>query len=308
MTTVSTSLLRGSVKDFRFHRFALRVIDGLDKGKEYVCSSAAEVSVGTGESNSLVLTDPTVSRYHFVLQVGPQGVQLRDLDSTNGTMLGAFRLGIAFLNSGAIITLGMTRLRYDELAEQLDESLSEDDFFGRALGRSVAMRRLFSLLPRIAAADSTVLIEGETGTGKGVLAEAIHAASARAARPFVVVDCGSIPPALIESELFGHERGAFHRRDPGTHRRVRAGGRRHRVPRRARRASARAPAETPAGPRGAHRQARRRQRSDRARRARHRGEQPQPEVGGEPRHVPRRPLLSPQHRAHRSAAAARASR
>src|SRR5258706_13649021 len=117
-------------------------------------------------------------------------------------MLGTFRVGTAYLNHGAFITLGMTKLRYDELAEQLDEALSDDDFFGRAIGRSVAMRRLFSLLPRISAADSTVLIEGETGTGKGVLAEAIHAASARAAKPFVVVDCGSIPPALIESELF----------------------------------------------------------------------------------------------------------
>jgi len=197
------------VKDFRFHRFALRVVDGLDKGKEFVSTSGAEVSVGTGESTSLVLTDPTVSRYHFMLQVDPRGVQLRDLDSTNGTMLGGFRVGSAYLTNGAMISLGMTRLRYDELAETLDEPLSEQDYFGRALGRSVAMRRLFSVLPRIAAADSTVLIEGETGTGKGVLAEAIHAASARANKPFVVVDCGSIPPALIESELFGHERGAF---------------------------------------------------------------------------------------------------
>ena len=206
---MSTSLLRGSVKELRFQRFALRVIDGLDKGKEHICNSAAEVSVGTAASNELVLTDPTVSRYHFVLHVGPQGVELRDLGSTNGTTLGNFRVGSAFLKAGAVITVGMTRMRYDELAEQLDEPLSDDTFFGRALGRSVAMRRLFSVLPRIAATDSTVLIEGETGTGKGVLAEAIHTASPRAQKPFVVVDCGSIPPSLIESELFGHEKGAF---------------------------------------------------------------------------------------------------
>jgi DNA-binding NtrC family response regulator len=206
---MSTSLLRGSVKELRFHRFALRVVDGLDKGKEHVSSSAADVSVGTAESNQLVLTDPTVSRYHFVLHVDPQGVQLRDLGSTNGTTLGTYRVGSAYLKSGAVLTVGMTRIRYDELAEQLDEPLSDEEFFGRALGRSVAMRRLFSVLPRIAAADSTVLIEGETGTGKGVLAEAIHTASARKDKPFVVVDCGSIPPSLIESELFGHEKGAF---------------------------------------------------------------------------------------------------
>ena len=71
---MSTSLLRGSVKDFRFHRFALRVLDGMDKGKEYICTSAAEVSVGTAESNTLVLTDPTVSGFHFVVTVDPQGV------------------------------------------------------------------------------------------------------------------------------------------------------------------------------------------------------------------------------------------
>ncbi len=209
MAAVTTSLLRGNVKQFRFQRFALRVVDGPDKGKDFTCTSAAEVTVGTAASNSLVLTDPTVSGYHFVLQVGPQGVLLRDLDSTNGTMLGAFRVGSAYVTSGAVITIGMTKLRYDELAAQLDEPLSDDDYFGRALGRSIAMRRLFQVLPRIAATDSTVLIEGETGTGKGVLAEAIHQASARAQKPFVVVDCGSIPPTLIESELFGHEKGAF---------------------------------------------------------------------------------------------------
>ena len=71
------------------------------------------------------------------------------------------------------------------------------------------MRRLFALAGRVAASDVTVLIEGETGTGKDALAEAIHQASARAAGPFVVVDCGAVPPNLIESELFGHEKGAF---------------------------------------------------------------------------------------------------
>src|SRR6188768_3506315 len=136
---MSTSLLRGSVRNLRFQRFALRVMDGLDKGKEHICNSAAEISVGTAESNTLVLTDPTVSRYHFVLNVDSQGVQLRDLGSTNGTTLGGFRVGSAYLKAGAVLTVGMTRIRYDELAEQLDEQLSEDEFFGRALGRSVAM-------------------------------------------------------------------------------------------------------------------------------------------------------------------------
>ena len=150
---MGTTLLRASVKELRFHRFVLRVVEGMDKGKEFACSSDAEVSVGTAASNSLVLTDPTVSGYHFVLQVGPQGVLLRDLGSTNGTQLGAFRVQSAYLVHGATISLGMTKLRYDELSEQLLEPLSDDSYFGRALGRSVVMRRIFQVLPRVAATN-----------------------------------------------------------------------------------------------------------------------------------------------------------
>ena len=204
-----TGLVPGTVREFRFRRFVLRVIDGIDKGREHHASSAAEVTVGSAESNTLVLTDPTVSRHHFVLQVGPEGIVLRDLDSTNGTTVGGFRVGSAWLKPGAIITLGMTTLRFEELGDEIREPLAETDHFGRVLGKSYAMRRLFSVLPRVAVSDSTVLLEGDTGTGKGALAEALHAASGRAQGPFVVVDCGSIPPSLIESELFGHVRGAF---------------------------------------------------------------------------------------------------
>ena len=77
------------------------------------------------------------------------------------------------------------------------------------IGASPCMQRLFAMVPRLAASDATVLIEGETGTGKSVLAERIHRAGPRAGRPWIVVDCGSIPPTLVESVLFGHERGAF---------------------------------------------------------------------------------------------------
>ncbi len=80
---------------------------------------------------------------------------------------------------------------------------------GDLLGRSPIMRRLFSLATRLAAIETTLLIDGETGTGKSVLAEAIHHQSPRASKPWIVVDCSSIPPTLVESVLFGHERGAF---------------------------------------------------------------------------------------------------
>jgi transcriptional regulator with GAF, ATPase, and Fis domain len=204
-----TSLLRGNVRELRFRKFVLRVIEGIDRGREFASATGGEVSVGLAENNSLVLTDPTVSRYHFVIQVSPDGVVLRDLDSTNGTTVGGYRVGSAYLKEGATIGLGMTTLRYDEVAGEIREPLGDAEAFGRAIGRSYAMRRLFSILPRIATSESTVLLEGDTGTGKGVIAEAIHGASGRAQGPFVVVDCGSIPPTLIESELFGHVRGAF---------------------------------------------------------------------------------------------------
>jgi transcriptional regulator with GAF, ATPase, and Fis domain len=81
--------------------------------------------------------------------------------------------------------------------------------FGELIGASVEMRRLYAILERVAPTDATVLVRGETGTGKEVVARSVHAASSRAARPLVVVDCGAFADHLIESELFGHVRGAF---------------------------------------------------------------------------------------------------
>src|ERR1019366_9225234 len=81
--------------------------------------------------------------------------------------------------------------------------------FGRMIGASIEMRRLYPLCERIAQSDIPVIIGGETGTGKEVLAESIHEQSKRANGPFMVFDCTAVPPSLLESELFGHERGAF---------------------------------------------------------------------------------------------------
>jgi transcriptional regulator with GAF, ATPase, and Fis domain len=86
---------------------------------------------------------------------------------------------------------------------------SESQRFGEVLGPSLAMRSIFGVLERIAPTDAAVLLEGETGTGKDLLARGLHDTSPRAQRPFVVVDCGAVSPSLIESELFGHERGTF---------------------------------------------------------------------------------------------------
>jgi DNA-binding NtrC family response regulator len=203
-----TDLLPIRVSEFRYRRFRLRVVDGQDRGKVFV-ATGSEMTVGTAPGNDLVVTDPTVSRHHGLIQATVDGFLLRDLDSTNGCTLAGYKVGWAYLKSGAVIGMGATLFRFDALEEELGEPLSEEDHFGRLFGNSLAMRRIFAVLPRIAASDSTVLIEGETGTGKGLLAEDLHRASPRASGPFVVIDCGAIPPNLIESELFGHARGAF---------------------------------------------------------------------------------------------------
>jgi DNA-binding NtrC family response regulator len=156
-----------------------------------------------------VVKDPTVSWHHFTIRAQVDGFLLEDRGSRNGTTLGGFRIRSAYVGHGATIGAGETQLRFIDLHEEVKEPISVEERYGRALGRSPAMRRIFALLPRIAAADATVLIDGETGTGKSILADAIHTGSSRARGPFVTIDCSAIPPTLIESELFGHERGAF---------------------------------------------------------------------------------------------------
>jgi transcriptional regulator with PAS, ATPase and Fis domain len=105
--------------------------------------------------------------------------------------------------------LGRTRLRFDPAGDDIEVPVSERDTFGRMVGTSTAMRATFVMLERATTSDATVLLQGETGTGKDLAAESIHAESARQSGPFLAVDCGALPANLIESELFGHSRGAF---------------------------------------------------------------------------------------------------
>jgi DNA-binding NtrC family response regulator len=185
-----------------------KVNKGRDAGKEMVLQKA-HVSIGTLPENDLVLTDATISRRHAIVEEKPDGYVLRDLDSTNGTFLDNVRVREGYLSPGAVIRLGQTELSFSPLEERIDNLRSNSDRFGELFGSSTAMREVYGILERIAPTDVTVLLEGETGTGKELAARAVHRNSRRANGPFVVFDCGAVAPNLIESELFGHEKGAF---------------------------------------------------------------------------------------------------
>jgi transcriptional regulator with PAS, ATPase and Fis domain len=189
-------------------RFALRVIAGPESGTRVV-SQSARVLVGTHPTAELRLSDRTVSRFHCELALERGRVIVRDLSSKNGTRIDGVEVHAAPLRHGATLTLGDTQLRFELGDEDVLVPLSDRVELGGAVGGSPPMRALFAVLEHAAKSDATVLLEGETGTGKDVLAQAVHAESARRDGPFVVVDCGALPPGLLESELFGHERGAF---------------------------------------------------------------------------------------------------
>jgi hypothetical protein len=203
-----TVVLQVRADECAFRRFRVEITAGPDRGATRV-SEGPELSIGTAAANHLVLADRAVSRHHCAISATDQGFLLRDLESKNGTTLGGFRVLAAYLGPGAVIGVGETTLRFEALSEESVEPLAPGGRFGRVLGQSAAMRRIFAALPRIAAAESTVLLEGETGTGKGLLAEILHQRGPRAAGPFFVLDCSTLPASLIDVELFGHARGAY---------------------------------------------------------------------------------------------------
>lgn len=195
-------------KEFPFRSGKIVVISGVDLQKTFAIGRK-EVTIGSQPDNHCVLNDPTVSRHHAVIEETGRGYVLRDLGSTNGTYLNEMRIKEAYLEYGSVIGLGNTRLQFVPLEERVEIPPSEEEYFGDVFGRSLEMRRIFTMLKKISPSDITVTIEGETGTGKELVARGIHSASQRARGPFVVIDCGSISRNLMESELFGHEKGAF---------------------------------------------------------------------------------------------------
>ncbi|HMR05428.1 MAG TPA: sigma 54-interacting transcriptional regulator [Polyangiaceae bacterium] len=178
--------------------------------QEAIVSDGERLTVGSASGNDLIIDDKTVSRFHLTLSREAAAVALTDLGSTNGTKIGPVTLrdGTATLTLPASLQLGQVSLRLAD-GDVVMQKLHEEEALGGLRGKSPPMRRLMADIQKLAASDVSVLQIGESGTGKELIARAIHDNSARAGKPFVVVDCAAIPPSLFAAELFGHERGAF---------------------------------------------------------------------------------------------------
>jgi DNA-binding NtrC family response regulator len=185
-----------------------RLLVDTKDGKKSVLIGRDPVVVGRDEGCTVVIPDRHVSAVHAELTATERGVRIRDLGSRNGTWVGDLSVNDAYLTATTKLAFGAVDARFEVTApEQL--RIESPDRFGELYGASFGMRQLFAQLAKVAPTELTVLVEGETGTGKELVAKAIHDASPRRKEPFVIVDCGAIAPTLAESLLFGHERGAF---------------------------------------------------------------------------------------------------
>jgi DNA-binding NtrC family response regulator len=185
------------------------VIKGPDRGESVRLQEGKPVYFGSAPNCEMVLTDKTVSRRHMSAELAGDEVIVRDNDSTNGTFIQGSRFKEINIGFGAEVKLGRTVIKFLPDEEVVEPEPSAEESFGHLLGSDTKMRQMFKLLQDVAATDATVLIEGETGTGKELIAEELHNHSLRRNGPFVVFDCGAVPHELIESALFGHVKGSF---------------------------------------------------------------------------------------------------
>ncbi len=192
----------------RMRKGKLVVTNGPDQGKEIEIGKP-RVTGGRSIISDLVVQDKAVSGTHFEVSARDDGYRLRDLNSRNGVFVGELRVREVYLRPGTVFRIGHTNIQFQSTQDIVEIELSKKDRFDMMLGSSPSMREIFANLEKVAPSDLTCLITGETGTGKEMVARALHNASSRKQKPFVVLDCGSIPRELIESTLFGHEKGSF---------------------------------------------------------------------------------------------------
>ena len=167
------------------------------------------IRIGAHPKCDLIINDETASRFHCEVHRTAKGYVLIDQESTNGTFIGSLRIREVFLHPGCAFRLGNTSIQFDPKIEGIILERNERSSYGSLIGASAEMRGLYSVIDKVAPSDLSVVVQGETGTGKELIAQAIHQRSRRAKNSIVVFDCSAVPEHLIESELFGHEKGAF---------------------------------------------------------------------------------------------------
>ncbi len=199
---------KASPQTLNLQKAKLLIVNGPEQGREVPVDKDV-FTIGAGTQNDLILRDEAASRRHCEIRQREDGFLLRDMGSTNGTLVQGLRVCEAYLTQGAEFQAGNTRIVFCPLQETVSYPLSPRETFGKLCGQSTAMRRVFHLAETYAKTDAAILIMGETGTGKELLAEALHAHSQRRDKPFVVIDCGALAKGVIESELFGHAKGSF---------------------------------------------------------------------------------------------------
>lgn len=199
-----TQAVLGSPEDLAFSAYHFVGRDGAVERFE-----SRLIHIGSSPECDLVLDHPTVSRLHARVEFELDGYRVTDLRSKNGVKVSGVRVRDGFLQPGAEVLFGEVPLRFGLETLRVEVQLARETAFDRLIGASSQMREIFALLARVAPSEATILIEGSSGTGKELVAEAIHRHSNRSEGPWVVFDCSAVAPDLIESELFGHVRGAF---------------------------------------------------------------------------------------------------
>ncbi len=198
---------RAATFDIASQEYHLVLINTNDAGKSYALGQS--LKIGKAPDNDVIIDHPTVSRNHLIVRRQGDQFLVQDLGSTNGTFVDGAQIREGFLRAGALLEVGDVQMRFQPQVRALEVSPATNDRLGDLVGKSMAMRQIFSLIQRIASTDSTLLLIGETGCGKGAASRTVHKLSPRATGPFVVFDCASVSENLIESELFGHEKGSF---------------------------------------------------------------------------------------------------
>jgi two-component system, NtrC family, response regulator GlrR len=185
--------------------YELEIMSGEQSGLKKLI--VADATIGSAATCTIAISDPAVSSLHARISLKGHGAVVEDAESRNGLFLASNRVQSLVVRDDARFRIGRTTLRLTRVSSRRnDESV---DTIGGAVTVSKRMKRVFDSLRQAAKNQAPVLLLGETGCGKEILAQAVHATSPRKSEAFVVVDCGTLSKDLVESELFGHVKGSF---------------------------------------------------------------------------------------------------